>query len=235
VLLKDNPSEISVWESLPCFLSVPKPGKKLSFANRRWTKNFLSTFQIQNTRLKSAGTGSKTEDVLEKKVVILHMAYRFDQYNTAPQRTEQEQQEETIRQILDLFFSSDRAFADRQPPTSPLAIDELDIIQFDDDKTVAKYKSENCPVCTDTFKKGQEARKLPCKHVFHDDCIIPWLEKHNTCPLCRYKLPTLDAHYEATKRNGGKDDDEDEEEEDVSKKGKGGEKKDSYFASSMFM
>jgi len=33
-----------------------------------------------------------------------------------------------------------------------------------------------CVVCSEAWKLDDEARKLPCKHTFHNDCIIPWLE-----------------------------------------------------------
>ena len=26
---------------------------------------------------------------------------------------------------------------------------------------------------------------MPCGHVFHDGCILPWLQKHNSCPVCQ--------------------------------------------------
>jgi hypothetical protein len=27
---------------------------------------------------------------------------------------------------------------------------------------------------------------LPCKHPFHEGCIMPWLKSSGTCPVCRY-------------------------------------------------
>jgi len=42
-----------------------------------------------------------------------------------------------------------------------------------------------CAVCWDDFKLGEEVRQLKCEHIFHEPCIVPWLELHNTCPVCR--------------------------------------------------
>lgn len=29
---------------------------------------------------------------------------------------------------------------------------------------------------------------MPCKHLFHEDCLIPWLKNSGTCPVCRVSL-----------------------------------------------
>ena len=38
------------------------------------------------------------------------------------------------------------------------------------------------------FKLNDEAKRLPCKHYFHESCINEWLKLHGTCPVCRKNL-----------------------------------------------
>lgn len=80
------------------------------------------------------------------------------------------------------------------PPASKSAIEGLPIIKIT--KEMLDSDSSQCAVCKDTFEVGSEAKQMPCKHIYHSDCIHPWLEMHNSCPVCRYELPTDDPEYE---------------------------------------
>nr|XP_053630474.1 E3 ubiquitin-protein ligase RNF126-A-like [Cherax quadricarinatus] len=49
-------------------------------------------------------------------------------------------------------------------------------------------KGLQCSVCMEDFTIDESVRRLYCEHCFHNDCIIPWLELHGTCPICRKLL-----------------------------------------------
>ncbi|XVE61788.1 hypothetical protein DITRI_Ditri06bG0067300 [Diplodiscus trichospermus] len=53
-----------------------------------------------------------------------------------------------------------------------------------------------CVICKEEMREGREVCKFPCHHLFHWMCILPWLKKRNTCPCCRFQLPSDDIFGE---------------------------------------
>ena len=49
----------------------------------------------------------------------------------------------------------------------------------------ANNLDDTCIICRD---KMEHARKLPCSHLFHENCIRGWIENHQNCPTCRTSL-----------------------------------------------
>eukprot|EP01117_Protostelium_nocturnum_P004064 TRINITY_DN1534_c0_g1_i1.p1 TRINITY_DN1534_c0_g1~~TRINITY_DN1534_c0_g1_i1.p1 ORF type:complete len:416 (-),score=173.62 TRINITY_DN1534_c0_g1_i1:366-1613(-) len=98
------------------------------------------------------------------------------------------------------------------PPTSKSVLNKLPVLSVDQEMT-----AETCLVCQENFQMEESALKLPCKHLFHKDCVTTWLEQHCTCPTCRYELPVDDKDYETErkKRMAGRNINEDYQDEPV--------------------
>ncbi|XP_072923170.1 E3 ubiquitin-protein ligase RNF130 isoform X3 [Hemitrygon akajei] len=47
---------------------------------------------------------------------------------------------------------------------------------------------DHCAVCIEGYKSNDVVRILPCKHVFHKQCVDPWLNEHCTCPICKLNI-----------------------------------------------
>uniref|UniRef100_A0A674P8S9 RING-type E3 ubiquitin transferase n=1 Tax=Takifugu rubripes TaxID=31033 RepID=A0A674P8S9_TAKRU len=71
------------------------------------------------------------------------------------------------------------------PPADKERIKSLPIISITEEHVGAGLE---CPVCKEDYSVEESVRQLPCNHLFHNDCIVPWLEQHDTCPVCRKSL-----------------------------------------------
>ncbi|RZC75240.1 hypothetical protein C5167_050716 [Papaver somniferum] len=45
-----------------------------------------------------------------------------------------------------------------------------------------------CVICMEKFEAGTVVRYMPCSHIFHEVCLVPWLQENNSCPLCRLEI-----------------------------------------------
>ncbi|EDV49837.1 E3 ubiquitin-protein ligase RNF126-B [Drosophila erecta] len=71
------------------------------------------------------------------------------------------------------------------PPLSAQRINEIPNVQISAEDVNRKIQ---CSICWDDFKIDETVRKLPCSHLYHENCIVPWLNLHSTCPICRKSL-----------------------------------------------
>lgn len=46
-----------------------------------------------------------------------------------------------------------------------------------------------CPVCQSDAEQGDRILEIhQCKHMFHEECLEPWIRQKGTCPLCRVSI-----------------------------------------------
>ena len=86
------------------------------------------------------------------------------------------------------------------PPASQSAVDKLQKCNITENKLKELGFENSCSVCKDEFSLNEECLLMPCDHHFHKDCLVPWLKERNSCPVCRYELPTDDEDFERRKK-----------------------------------
>ncbi|KAG7534989.1 Zinc finger RING-type [Arabidopsis thaliana x Arabidopsis arenosa] len=91
----------------------------------------------------------------------------------------------------EMLFEAEISSGIGKPPASKSFIKNLkvspltneDVMENDDDAVC-------CAVCKEEMNVGKEVAELPCRHKYHSECIVPWLGIRNTCPVCRFELPS---------------------------------------------
>ncbi|XP_015123349.1 E3 ubiquitin-protein ligase RNF126 [Diachasma alloeum] len=71
------------------------------------------------------------------------------------------------------------------PPLPRQQIDEIPNTTISQSHIDCKLQ---CSICWEDFILSESVRQLSCKHLYHTPCIVPWLELHGTCPICRQSL-----------------------------------------------
>eukprot|EP00934_Nitzschia_sp_Nitz4_P008036 Nitzschia sp. Nitz4//scaffold290_size23356//3169//5117//NITZ4_008486-RA/size23356-augustus-gene-0.33-mRNA-1//1//CDS//3329546087//8026//frame0 len=85
---------------------------------------------------------------------------------------------------------------ERTPPASARAIRQLPTIVVTPEDLVDETNRECC-ICLEPNNLGDKVCRLPCAHIFHSECILEWMHRKCSCPVCRYELPTDDPMFEA--------------------------------------
>ena len=59
-------------------------------------------------------------------------------------------------------------------------------------KVVKMTAGTDCAICFIEYKELDEVVCLPCRHVYHDACLVPWIKRSVHCPMCRCNLEHAD-------------------------------------------
>ncbi|CAH9099654.1 unnamed protein product [Cuscuta europaea] len=87
----------------------------------------------------------------------------------------------------------------RAPPASKEVVAKLPVTIVTDEFLAKLDADAECAICKENLVPNDKMQELPCKHMFHPPCLKPWLDEHNSCPICRHELRTDDHNYESWK------------------------------------
>ncbi|CAA7018139.1 unnamed protein product [Microthlaspi erraticum] len=100
--------------------------------------------------------------------------------------------------VVSRMFDNDEYGDVGSPPAAQSVVDRLPDVKI----TAEEVSKGNmvCAICKDEIVAEERIKRLPCRHYYHGECIVPWLGIRNTCPVCRFELPTDDVEYEQLRR-----------------------------------
>ncbi|KAL8209398.1 hypothetical protein R6Q57_006130 [Mikania cordata] len=112
-----------------------------------------------------------------------------DESNNLPQ--------EMIDRLVAMF--PEGGSAQRAPPASKEVVAKLPVITITHEILAKLGPDAECAICKENLVVDDNMQEMPCKHTFHPPCLKPWLDEHNSCPICRHELRTDDHEYESRK------------------------------------
>ena len=127
----------------------------------------------------------------------------FSLSNLINRTTEQFDPTQGGESILSLFdYIASQSVPNQEPVTVALtqdAIDKLTKVDFDElTSLVDVQEQDQCSICLELLDPKSTGLKrfiiLPCKHFFHEACIIEHLKNYDFhCPICRQECGTYEA------------------------------------------
>jgi hypothetical protein len=61
-----------------------------------------------------------------------------------------------------------------------------------ENKKLGDHEEEpTCTICLCEYEDGDTLVRLPCNHIYHDECLNAWTNDHSKCPLCNMDLESV--------------------------------------------
>ncbi|KAK3155685.1 hypothetical protein QOZ80_2BG0206310 [Eleusine coracana subsp. coracana] len=80
--------------------------------------------------------------------------------------------------------------------------EQLEPLKLDESESCKKGAPEDkpdeedvCPICLEEYDEENPRSITKCQHHFHLCCILEWMERSDTCPVCD-KITQIDEMYE---------------------------------------
>lgn len=164
-----------------CGLHVPIPGEELPES------------VITKCELNSHACGFKARVLFNgKRMCCVHAKSEFLKQFPIPKKGpvigQATVSDEELARMLQAEFDREQSNSPERIAETRITEQSLNEFDLKTQKIKITNVNTNCSICQDSFSHGQEARMLPCCHIFHLECIDPWLARSSSCPMCREEI-----------------------------------------------
>ena len=127
-----------------------------------------NTFFIPNNNEYDILTGSRGLDMEEIRIMR-----HIQRHQNRKIKNNQRREREKIKRIANQI---EREEKNQKTGCTQEAFQRIPEYRFDKENEVFQSSDVcECSVCMEPFEQGELVKKLKCSHVFHTECIQPWL------------------------------------------------------------
>ncbi|KAJ3672191.1 hypothetical protein LUZ60_006912 [Juncus effusus] len=94
----------------------------------------------------------------------------------------------TVQQVLASNDDNDSGQDLEKEPDGKGKMKELESLQVTEEE-------DDCPICLEEYDKENPRYFTRCEHEFHLACLLDWMERSETCPVCDQIL-MIDEMYQ---------------------------------------
>jgi len=143
---------------------------------------------------------------------LIAMARRIEMATQLVRLLEEQSLEERIlRAVVEestqeqLRAALEQSIAEQQsqsavPPVKEGVLESLPHVVVTKEDLLDQTNSQ-CSICLEKYTPGARATRILCGHLFCTNCLTGWLSSANSCPVCRYELPTERADFEEGRKD----------------------------------
>ena len=151
-------------------------------------ENQITNFQTLNSNLQSR------IDSIKRRI---EQRRTHNQLNENIRRRRQQAREIFENYIMSMILNSHFQRENDYPNVDNMSYEELLALEerignvnngLNDDYFDKKKYNDLCIICQNNFKDKEKVLVIPCKHCFHEDCIVPWLKNKKQCPFCKSEV-----------------------------------------------
>jgi hypothetical protein len=161
----------------------------------------------KNVRTRARATSNQFNQILKEETEVQDMFVRIrnqrdrmmrerEKRRNRERRRQRDQERRALNQHRFEMFNVrrianeiERKEQNKDKGCKPEQLNRIPEYRFDVNNQHLNVGNQNgCSICLDDYKEGQLVKKLECSHIFHKECLEPWLLTKNKCPMCLKKL-----------------------------------------------
>ncbi|KDP28603.1 hypothetical protein JCGZ_14374 [Jatropha curcas] len=70
----------------------------------------------------------------------------------------------------------------------PVSPKKTEIAELDEAIVLTTEEEDACPICLEEYDTQNPKFVTKCEHHFHLSCILEWMERSDTCPICDQEM-----------------------------------------------